>query len=316
MIRLWLFGLLRRRFGRLAGVAAGIAVTVALLATLSMFLADSSSSMTRRAIAAVPIDWQVEAVPGADLGAIHKAIAKAAPVSAIQQVLYASATGLEASSGGTVQTTGRGKVIAFDNGYLEAFPKEVRLLSGRADGVLLAQQTAANLHVAPGDTVSIKPVGLPPETVKVDGVIDLPDADALLQAMGLPPQAAPQAPPDNVVILPVAEWHRTFAPQQSARPDTTRVQFHIRLDHDGLPSRPTEAWNEVAGAVKNLEARVAGQAMVANNLGARLDAVRGDALYATVLFLFLGVPGVTLAAILTLAVTRRALAVVRRNRLC
>lgn len=303
MIRLWLLGLLRRRLGRLAGVAAGVAVTVALLCTLSMFLADSSSSMTRRAIAAVPIDWQVEAVPGADLGAIRETIAKAAPASALQQVLYASTAGLEASAGGTVQTTGPGKVIAFDNGYLEEFPKEVRLLAGRADGVLLAQQTAANLHVAPGDTVSIKRLGLPPETVKVDGVVDLPDADALFQAMGLPPQAAPQAPPDNVVILPVAEWQRIFAPQQAARPDTTRVQFHVRLEHDGLPSMPTEAWNQVAGAVKNLEARVAGQALVANNLGPRLDAVRGDALYATVLFLFLGVPGITLAAILTFAVT-------------
>ena len=52
---------------------------------------------------------------------------------------------------------------------------------------------------------------------------------------------------------------------------------------------------------KNLEVQVAGQALVANNLGARLDAVRGDALYATVLFLFLGVPGVALAAAMTIA---------------
>ena len=54
--------------------------------------------------------------------------------------------------------------------------------------------------------------------------------------------------------------------------------------------------------VHNLEARVAGQALVADNLGARLDAVRGDALYARMLFLFLGLPGVALAAALTLAV--------------
>src|SRR5262249_51809915 len=48
---------------------------------------------------------------------------------------------------------------------------------------------------------------------------------------------------------------------------------------------------------------VAGQALVADNLGARLDAVREDALYASVLFLFLGVPGIALAVALTFAVT-------------
>lgn len=303
MIRLWLNGLLRHRLGRLVGVAAGVAVTVALLSTLSVFLTDSGVAMTRRAISAVAIDWQVEAVPAADLGAIREAIVKATSVSAIQQVLYAEVAGLEANAGGTVQTTGPGKAIAFDNGYLKDFPKEIRLLSGRLDGVLVAQQTAANLHVAPGDIVSINRVALPPEVVKIDGVVDLPDADALFQAVDLPPQVAPRAPPDNVIIMPVAEWQRVLGPQQAARPDTTRAQFHVRLDHDALPSRPTEAWNQVTGAAKNLEVRVAGQALVANNLGARLDAVRGDALYAAVLFLFLGVPGVILAGLLTLAVT-------------
>ncbi len=42
--------------------------------------------------------------------------------------------------------------------------------------------------------------------------------------------------------------------------------------------------------------------MVVDNLGARLLGVRADALYARVLLLFLGLPGVLLAALLTLAV--------------
>ena len=56
MNRLWIMGLLRRRIGRLAGAAAGVAVPVALLATLSLFLSDSGTSMTARAVSAVPID--------------------------------------------------------------------------------------------------------------------------------------------------------------------------------------------------------------------------------------------------------------------
>ncbi len=42
--------------------------------------------------------------------------------------------------------------------------------------------------------------------------------------------------------------------------------------------------------------------VVGNNLAARLDHVRADALYARVLFVFLGLPGVILAGLLTLAV--------------
>ena len=45
-----------------------------------------------------------------------------------------------------------------------------------------------------------------------------------------------------------------------------------------------------------------GSAAVANNLAARLDGVRADALYAEVLFFFLGAPGVVLAILITVAI--------------
>ncbi|MBL0373978.1 ABC transporter permease [Rhizobium sp. KVB221] len=301
MIALWLSGILRRRTARVAGLCAGIALTVAMLSTLAFFLSESGASMTERAISDVPIDWQVEAVPGADQNALIDAIKRAAPVKIIHQVKYAQSDGFEARTADTTQQTGPGKVIAFDANYAVDFPKELRWLAGKRSGVLIAQQTAANLHVGPGDNVSIKRLGLPPVEVKIDGVVDLPDADALFQGVGLPPQAAPQAPPDNVVILPISNWHEAFDAQQAKRPDTTRTQFHVRLVHDGLPSDPTKAYTVVAGQSRNLEARVAGQALVSTNLGARLDTVRSDALYATVLFLFLGIPGVALALVLTVS---------------
>ena len=318
MVMFWLGGLIRHRATRLIGAGAGVAVTVALLASLGLFLQQSSASMTIRAASAVPIDWQVEAEPGADLRAIRAAIAAAAPVKAMHEVLYAQTGGFSATAGGTVQTTGPGKVIAFDALYLTDFPGEVRALSGKTDGVLIAQQTAANLHVGPGDSVSIMRPGLDPVTVTVAGVVDLPDADALFQGVGLPPQAAPQAPPDNVLILPTALWHQVFDAQAALRPDTTRSQIHVKLDHATLASRPDEAYTQVVGQAHHLVAQVAGQALVANALGARLEAVRGDALYATVLFLFLGLPGAALASVLTLAVAatgegarRRELALLR-----
>ena len=303
MLLLWVRGVLARRFLRVAGAAAGVALTVALLAAMALFLAGASTSMTVRAVSAVPIDWQVQVISGADPDPIGKALTEAAPVKAVHQVRYADVAGFEARTDGTTQTTGPGQVIAFDSFYSKDFPVEVRPLSGKTDGVLIAQQTAANLHVGPGDTVSIKRIGLPPAEVKVAGVIDLPDADSLFQAVGLPPQAAPQAPPDNVLVLPREDWQQLFGSQQKTRPDTIRLQLHVRLAHEALPPDPVTAFTFVTGAQRNLEARVVGQALVADNLGSRLGAVREDALYASVLFLFLGLPGIALAIALTLAVT-------------
>src|SRR5205814_8738242 len=59
------------------------------------------------------------------------------------------------------------------------------------------------------------------------------------------------------------------------------------------------AFNDLLARAKNLEARLAGGALVGDNLGAVLDAARKDALYAQLLFLFLGLPGAILAALLT-----------------
>ncbi|MDP2990869.1 MAG: ABC transporter permease, partial [Kiritimatiellota bacterium] len=92
-----------------------------------------------------------------------------------------------------------------------------------------------------------------------------------------------------------------FDPQAVNRPDTIRTQLHIRLRRE-LPADPGAAFIQVQRWARNLEARIAGNGVVGDNLAARLDGIRSDALYARVLFLFLGLPGVLLAAIITLAV--------------
>src|SRR6202022_2581958 len=51
-----------------------------------------------------------------------------------------------------------------------------------------------------------------------------------------------------------------------------------------------------------LEVSIAGRGVVVNNRASRLASVRGDALYARVLFLFLGLPGLVVATLLTLSI--------------
>jgi hypothetical protein len=86
-------------------------------------------------------------------------------------------------------------VLGLPAGYRAAFPGEIRQLTGNPDGVLLAQQTAANLRAAPGDSVSIGRPGAKPVSVRVSGIIDLPQADSLFQKVGAPLQLQPSAPP-------------------------------------------------------------------------------------------------------------------------
>ncbi|MEU9889649.1 FtsX-like permease family protein [Sphaerisporangium sp. NPDC051011] len=289
---LWLRGLLTRRGGRLAGAAAGIALAVALPAALGVFLASAKATMTTRSVARVAVDWQVEAQPGAKISVPMPGTSR--------QVDFAQFDGLENRQSGRTVPTGPGRALGLPGDYATVFPGQMRLLTGTASGALLAQQTAANLRAVPGSTISVHRPGLPDAQVKIAGVVELPEADSLFQRVGAPPGAQPTAPPDNVLILPSSEWHALF---DAIPRDRVRTQFHVRLDHR-LPPDPADAYIKVTGAARNLEVRMAGTGLVGDNLGAALGAAREDALYSQLLFVFLGVPGVVLAILLTASITR------------
>src|SRR4051794_4935027 len=288
----WLRGLVAHRRGRLLATAIGVAVGVALIASIGSFLSSTTSQMTTRAIARVPVDWQVEAQPGANPQTVLATVARFPGVRRALPVRFADTTGLEARTGGSVQRTGPGKVLGLPAGYAQAFPGELRTLAGRGAGVLLAQQTAANLHARPGDTVTIGGATRPAR-VKVDGVVDPPAADSLVQQVGAPAGAQPQAPPDNVILLPPPLFARLEGQ------GTTQV--HAALDHR-LAGSPASAFTAVTGRKLNLETRLAGTGLVGDNLATALDQARQDALYAQLLFLFLGVPGAVIAGLVTAAI--------------
>jgi putative ABC transport system permease protein len=257
--------------------------------------------MTARAVSNVAVDWQVEAQPGADPATLLATVRAQRMVAAAQPVAFAATTGLSATTGGSTQTTGAGVVLGISALYAESFPLQIRPLVGSASGVLVAQQTASNLRVRPGDSVMIGRAGLAPVAVTVDGIVDLPQADSLFQKVGAPAGSQPSAPPDNVLLVPSNQWHILFDALASSHAGQVRQQVHVRLDR-GLPAAPADAFDEVSSAARNLEIRLAGSGLVGNNIGAALDAARSDAAYATVMFLFLGLPAAALAAMLVAVV--------------
>ncbi|MFB7330896.1 FtsX-like permease family protein [Streptomyces adustus] len=297
MITAWAKGLTRHRTGRLLAALAGVALAVALIAALGSFLTASKATMTQRALRSVAVDWQVQVQPGADPNTVLSLVRKTPGTQTALPVGYAHTTGFSAQAHGSTQTTGPGIALGLPDGYRDRFPDAIRTLAGSPSGVLLAQQTASNLHAAPGDTITVGLPGVGRRQVTVNAVVDLPQADSLFQTVGAPSQSQPTAPPDNVVLLPAAQ----FAALTHGATATT-TQIHVARDHTHLPTDPAAAFTTVTGAAHNLEAHSAGTALVGNNVGAALDSARQDALYAQVLFLFLGVPGAVLAAALTAAV--------------
>src|SRR5213595_860398 len=175
MTATWLVGVLRRRAARMVATAVGVGVAVALVASIGAFLSATTSRMTARATERIPVDWQVEAAPGASPTRVLASVRRQPGVVRTLPVSFARTAGFSATTQGSTQATGPGRVLGLPSGYARAFPGEMRLLSGAMPGVLLAQQTAANLHARPGDTIAIRRPGLRAARVRVTGIVDLPD---------------------------------------------------------------------------------------------------------------------------------------------
>ena len=302
MTLLWLKGLLARRSGRLIATATGIAIAVALFAGLGAFLTASKATMTQRAARSVAVDWQVAVAHPADTKKVLEAVRADPGTTATAAVEFAATSGLTAHTGGTTQQTGSGTVVGIPSNYAQLFPGSLRTLAGTDHGVVVAQQTAANLHVQPGDQVRIARAGSKPFTVVVAGVVEMPQADSFFQTVGAPPQSQPTAPPDNVVLLPSETFSTKYAGLASSRPDLIHTQIHVGRS-PALPNDPASAYTSETGQARNLEATTAGAGVVGDNLGTALGAAREDAAYSQVLFLFLGAPGAVLAGALSAAVS-------------
>src|SRR5581483_3134076 len=102
----WLRGLLARRPSRLIATALGVAVGVALIASIGTFLSSTTSKMTARAIVRVPVDWQVEVQRASDPQTVLAQVSHFGGVQKALPVRFADTTGLSATTGGSVQRTG------------------------------------------------------------------------------------------------------------------------------------------------------------------------------------------------------------------
>ncbi len=301
-MRDWIYGLINNRRASIFPAAIGVALAVCLLALLGVFIRQSAANMTERAVLGISPDWQVQMVGTTDTGSAEAAAKSLAGFKSLAVVDYADVISLSSTKDGTTQTTGAGKALGLSANFASEFPNQLRLLSGSLAGALLSQQTAANLHAVPGDSVTVARLGQQPIDIKIAGVVELPNADQLFQIVAATPQFARTAPPDNVILLPQSQWREAFQTQLDTLPQTAQRQIHISLDHAVLPSSPSNAFVTAQEMANSLSAKLAGSGVIVNNLAARLDGVRQDSLFARVLFLFLGLPGAIISILLTVMI--------------
>ena len=281
---------LRRRPWETFAAAVAVALTVAFLASLGSFVSQTGSRLTLRAAGRVPVDWQVQVTPGSDPAAARTALQGVPGLIGARAVDYAKVPGLQSISATGTRTTGTAYVVSLPADYATFAPGSLRVLVGTTSGVVLQQQTASSLAAAPGATVTVLGSG---QRARVDGVVDLPNADSFFQVVGAPAGSGASAPPDNVLLVPPSRF------ADLTRGATVIHQLHVRLDHTSLPSDPAQAADEVTRRANHYVAAVAGGALVGDDLGVSLSAAREDALYARLLVLLLGVPGLVLSAVVT-----------------
>jgi putative ABC transport system permease protein len=296
---------------------AGVALAVGLFSGIAFFVDSASSQMTTRAIAPVSIDMQAAVVapltsataPAPDLAAIRRAVVSVSGVASTEPLALVDLPAGRVRSGSSVISQPV-KVLAVDPAYLRAFP--VLRVSGGAyapGSALLSGPAAELLSASPGATVELSiPGAAAPTRLPLSGIADFtgPGSAQLFASRNPDTQGEATAAP-NVVVIDFATFTSQVLPALRADAASPApviatppvVEFHVALSRGLLSGDPAAALVRTQGLRRTIERAAPGEIKVIDNLSDALLAAQRDSTLAKVLFLFLGLPGVLLAAYLS-----------------
>jgi putative ABC transport system permease protein len=282
---------LRHRALAAAVQVGAIAVSLALLASVLMFVTGNLALMTASAAAKVPLDWQAGV---ADQAAAVSLAGRLSTVSGIAQAAPA-ATATFASANHQVAagtaSSGAGSILAVPPDYLRAL-QPFHLLTGSMDpaGVVLSQPLASTLQAQVGDTVTLQVSGqTSPVSLRVSGIAVLDASELLFQPVGAA-GAAGSAPPSQVVVVPIGLFRQSLATAPG-------VQWEVQaqVDRSILIGGPAEAQTRLTTFRHFVERSFPGELAIADNLDAALGVAAEQALYGEAIFIFVALPGVLIA---------------------
>jgi putative ABC transport system permease protein len=297
----------------------GVAIPVALFAGTAFFVDTATRSMTTHAVVPVQIDMQVLAKSAdVNMTAVDDRLAHLPHVRAAER--YAQVD-LPATVPGSA-APGLVRVFAVDPSYLDTHSWVHATSGALTGGVLVADSLASAAPTVPGTVVQLQIPGGPALDLPVTGTVDLRKADTWFAVTTGDNQGDVRFVPGSLVVdysvfeqrlLPALRGNALAASTTAPdAPGVVSLQGHVSIEHGVFDADPSVALTRSTGLRRTLERSSPGQITAIDNLGDALGAAKGDAINAKILFLFLGVPGVLVAAGLAVA-TATALAAAQRR---
>ena len=307
--------LLLRNRRRSVTAMIGTALAAGLLSSVLLFGAASGTTVTRRALANVPVDAQMVLAPTAD-GAAAGSIATADPVvRAVLPFDLVHVDSAELASAGAATQTSSGVIIGLAPGYA-AKTGLFSLVEGvqRDGAVAVSRDLASNLGAVPGDTIVFTLAGGKTVHLPVSGVVDTSGADLVLGPLDAAHRAAGANPPANVAVMSLADLERLVLPAVPAGTTATdpsavsggatpvfapepavRREIHLQIDHGQVPGDPLAAQPWLDLLRRRLDRQGAGTFQTIDDASASLEPLAADLVWGQILFLFLALPGILLA---------------------
>lgn len=306
---------------RTAASIFGTVLAVGLLSSVLLFVGASARDMTQRTIAGLPVDMRAEALTyDLDMQAVLADLQRQKGVIDAQRLTLSHFSGSAFARGATAYTTGPGTIVAIDGAYLRSFPA-IHIVQGQLGppGIVLSQDMGTNLGAQIGDSITLTLPGSGGDyRAQVIGIANMRRADVLFAPTDPRLQGAAFNPPANVVIIPLSIFNAQLFPRlKNAPPPQSSVtsggnapiiqsdvlpvdqQVNLRIDRAALAGDPTQAQLQTTQIRHALEKLYPGRVRVSDELFAAIDTVKSDVLWAQVLFVFLAIPAILLAAYLS-----------------
>ncbi len=268
--------------------------------------AVTSSSSSRESFSPVPANRPRVT----RLAELARLVARVPGVAAANQLSFADLGPDKISAGkisaGTVVASGPAKILGFDEAYA-ARDSTITISKGRLTptGAVLSAEAARALHVDLGARVTVT---LPDSSVtelEVSGIADLSRARSLFSSRRGGDLETFVYSPNSIVVSPavfeatVLPAYERAATTRGARLRTPPVrEIDISLERNRLAADPATAAVEVRQIGRAITAVAAHQDYLLNNISNTLDVAAADSKVAKRLFIFLGLPGGLLAAML------------------
>ena len=299
-------------------LSAGLNIGTLLAAGRTTVTYQARATTAISAVAGLPLHAQVTSAQDpepayANAGPAVSLAHLAALVSSVHGVAAADQLASLDLPAGRLRSTGVAppqplRVFAFDPIFLQHYPM-VRLTSGGYPNgtVLLSPAAAAGLSLGVGGRVMLDlPGRATPLALTVGGIADFSKADPLFAARSADVQGEFIQVP-YVLVVPLSAFESNFLPalkadSVAATPvlkSAPSLEVEARLDRGRLATDPTVAAVTTQGLKRSIERLAPGRVAVIDNVSDALAAATSDTILAKILFLFLGLPGVLLAAYLS-----------------